>query len=192
MSQGDSKQWVVVELSHQGEKRSPDEIRVLLSQCVGGGVEVFVPALTFRRKDSCVTLYVMEGYVFIEAGLSTDRYFDLEDTVYVRSVLSKEEPSGRYLRYVPNSTVRELEERLAELAARKIERGDRVRITEGSFSQLVGEIRDVWPETSTATVHVVDLESMEVIVELPFQFLEPCDLPEGAQEAPSSHDEEGE
>jgi len=176
MTQGTNKmsrQWVVVELSHQGEKRTPSDIRTLLGQALGGGVEVFVPALTFTRRDTRVTLYVMEGYAFVEAGLSTDRYFDLEESSYVARVLSKTENSGRYLCYVPQQTIADLERQLQVLAARKIEVGDLVQIIEGSYSQLLGEVLHVWPDRDAATVHVTDLESMEVIVELPYQFLEP-------------------
>lgn len=171
------KRWVVLELSHQGEKKTPQELETLLRQHLGDAVEVFVPAMTFTRRETCVTIYVMEGYVFVGAGLSTERYFDLEDTIYIQTVLSQEEADGRYLRYVPHSTVQELETKLQRLVSRSIQPGDQVCITQGAYSQLMGKILHVFPEDERATVHVTDLESMEVIVELPYQFMELVDLP---------------
>lgn len=166
-----SAEWVVVELSHQGEKKSPQELETLLSDILGGGVEVFVPALTFQRRDTQVVVYVLEGYVFISSGLSHDSYFDLEENANIKAVLAHEDNTGKYIRYVEHDVVDNLRRKLQDMVASTLKVGDEVNIIEGAYSALSGVIRDVLPG-DTATVHITDLVSQEVIVELPFQFLE--------------------
>lgn len=166
-----TRQWVVVELSHHGEKKTAKELQQLLSNELGP-VEVFVPSVTFSHRESDITICLMEGYFFIEAGLPTATYFDLEELLYIKRVLTNDEPSGRFLCYVGQETVDELHRKLQSRAARDIRAGDYVRVVEGAYSALRGQILDVFPDSESATIHIVDLKSMEVIVELPFQFFE--------------------
>lgn len=163
--------WVVVELSHQGEKKTPQELRSVIGQYIGEEVEIFIPALTFKRRETHVTMYILEGYIFIASGLPTSKYFDIEDNVNVACVLTNDEASGRYLCYVENDVVEDLKEQLREQAAMTLKKGDKVRIKEGAYAELDGEILDILDD-DRAMVHVTDLQSMEIIIELPFQFLE--------------------
>jgi transcription antitermination factor NusG len=163
--------WVVLELSHQGEKRTPREITEILRHHLGSDTEVFIPAATFTRGQTQVTIYALEGYVFVQAGLPSANYYDLEENLHFRRVLSKEEPLGRFLYYVGPETVDELRAKLQAQTARNVTEGTKVQITEGTYSGLIGKVLDTF-EDESATVHVTDLKSMEVIVRLPYQFLE--------------------
>jgi len=166
------RKWVILELSHQGEKKTPPELQSLLQPEIGEGVEIFVPSITFSRRESNVTICLMEGYFFVEAVIPPSTFFTLEELPYVRRVLTHDEPNGRFICYVEQDTVDELKEKLHRQAARDICVGDYVRVCEGAYSSLRGKILNVFADKERASVHIVDLKSMEVIVELPFQFFE--------------------
>jgi len=166
------KKWVIMELSYQGEQKTPEELALLLRGQLGGGADIFIPAVTFSRRNSTVTICLMEGYFFIEASLPTSTYFDLEDTTYVRKVLTRDESKGRFLYYVDQAMIDDLKSRLKEQTVRNIQVGDMVKVVEGPYSKLSGEILSLVEGEDRALIHIVDLKSMEVIVELPFQFFE--------------------
>lgn len=165
------RQWVIVELSHKGEKESPSDLEILLKQELSDEVEIFVPALTYSRKDHDVTICLMEGYVFIEAALPTSTYFMLEDCPYVRRVLTRDESRGRYVRLVSDAEVDQLRKQLNKKAFRDLKIGDRVLITEGPHSELKGEIVDLRPDEAKASVNIEELRSIKTCVELPYPFL---------------------
>ena len=120
-----------------------------------------------------MTICLMEGYFFIEAALPTSAYFDLEGTTCVRRVLTRDESDGsRYIYYADQPVIDDLKKRLKEQTVRDIQEGDMVRIIEGPYSKLGGKILSLVDGADKALVHIVDLKSMEVIVELPFQFFE--------------------
>jgi len=163
--------WVILELSHQGEKRTPDELYQLLSNEIGE-VEVFIPSVTFSRRESAVTICLMEGYFFIAAVLPPASFFTLEELPYIKRVLTNDEPNGRYINYVEPEVIEDLRSQLQDRATRDILVDDYVVVVEGAYSGLRGKILQVFSEDDKALIHIVDLKSMEVIVELPFQFFE--------------------
>jgi len=171
----DPKKWVVLELSHHGEKKTHKELLTLMQEEVGEGVEIFIPSITFSRRDSVLTICLMEGYFFIEAALPPSSYFALEELAYVQRVLTRDDSGRRYLYYVEQNTIDELQSKLKKQARRDIKVGDYVQVCEGAYSELKGKILEVFPENKRASIHVVDLKSMKVIVELPFQFFELID-----------------
>lgn len=169
------RKWVVLELSHHGEKKTPNELLSLVQEEVGDDVEVFIPSVTFSRRDSTMTICLMEGYFFIEAAMPPSSYYALEELAYIQRVLTQDDAGSRYLYYVDDATINDLKSKLQKQAARDIKVGDYVRVCEGAYSELTGKILEVFSDRKRASVHVVDLQSMKVIVELPFQFFEPID-----------------
>lgn len=164
--------WVIVELSHRGEKKDPPELEELLRQEIGDDVEIFVPAMTYTRNEETVTICLMEGYAFIAEGISTSRYFSLEESPYVQRVMARNESDGRFVQYVPDTEVKQLRRQLNRKAFRDLSIEDEVLITEGSHSELEGEIVDLRPEENMASVRIDGLKSISSIVELPYAFLE--------------------
>lgn len=173
MSDSDSsKQWVILELSHLGEKENPKDLVTLLQGDIGDKeVDIFVPSTSFHRRDNWVTICLMEGYIFIRGGLSAGFYFNLEDSAYIQRVLTRDEPHGRFLVYVPDSEVEDLKERLRTQTLRDFGEGDKIEIIEGAYESLEGTVLDFNPNTDRALVEIHELVSIETIVELPLQFL---------------------
>lgn len=170
-----AEQWVVFELSRQGEKLSRPELDDLLLLELGEDAEVFIPSITFSRRGSNMSVCLMEGYFFVKSGLPVTTYFALEDQPFVKRILTQDEDTDRLICYVGGDVVNDLRRKLQDQAARTLQPDDYVVVVEGPFANLKGKIIDVFSDKGSATIHIVDLKSMEIIVELPFQFFEHTD-----------------
>ena len=171
-SNTDKNQWVILELTNMGEKEDPEDLVSLLRNDMGDkDVEVFIPSTSFYRRDNCVTICLMEGYIFLESGESAAFYFDLESSPYIQRVLTRDEPHGRFIVYVPEQEIKDLKSRLRKQAFRDFGEGDKVEIIEGAYENLEGTVIDFNPETDQALVDIKELVSIDTIVELPLQFL---------------------
>lgn len=182
MDKRDERTWVVIELSRAGEQHAEagllvPSLREALS--VGPDYPIFVPSVIFERDGNRTTIHLMEGYVFVAAGLTETAYFNLERSCsYVRQVLSIDSPSGiRTLSTIPDSAVREMRRQLQEHVATDLEVGMQVLVTQGLYEGLEAEIKAI--EGDQATVLFV-LRSIEIIDAVPKVFLDPLDR-EGAE-----------
>ncbi len=136
-------------------------------------IPVFVPAVTYVKDGTRVTVHLMEGYAFVGSGLHEGAYFALpyKGQQLVRKVLSNTLSNGMpFLQVVSDHHVRDLRRQLAVIVAADIDEGMRVRITQGVYAALTGDV--VWTEGDDAHVHI-KLRSFEVIRTVPKVFLEP-------------------
>lgn len=164
--------WVTLELSRMGEKKRPEELQQLLEAEVSHkDVDIFIPAISFYRKDNAVTVCLMEGYAFVRAGHPACFYFEFEKSPYINRVLSRDERSGRYLEYVPESAISDLRRQLQEYTVREIEVGDEIIVDEGAYQNLEGTVMGLNPAGEAAYVRIHELKSLTTVVELPLQFL---------------------
>ena len=164
--------WVTLELSRKGEKEEPEALRDLLSHAAGGkDVEIFVPAMSYFRKDHALTLTVMEGYAFVRAGFPAAFYFEFEKSPYVSKVLSTDDRTGRYLCYVPDSAIQEMRSQLRDQSIREVDQGDEVSIVDGVYAGLEGTVLKVLDNDEDALVNIHGLVSIETVVEFPLQYL---------------------
>ena len=169
----DIKKWVTIELTRSAEREKPENLLKLLrgDGSIPDDLEIFLPATSFNRRDNWITVCLMEGYAFVEAGRPAAFYFQLEDSAYVSRVLSRDERIGRFLIYVPNDKIQHLKDRLREQTLRDFEDGDTVEIIEGAYQNLEGTIIEFKEGDDKAFIKIHDLISIDTIVELPLQFL---------------------
>lgn len=163
------KLWVTVELSYLGEKQLPEDLYTVLRKYIEDDLDVFIPAVSYQRKDNSMVICLMEGYAFIEGGRPAGYYLELESSPYIKRVLTRDESSGRYLEYVQDKDIEVLRHNLEVQTIRTFETGDEVEVVEGSFKNLEGTILEVQDEKALVKIH--DLVSIKTIVELPLQFL---------------------
>lgn len=172
MTDSASKQWVILELTRLGEKEKPEDLVSLIQGETGiSDLEIFIPSTSFHRRDNWVTICLMEGYIFMEGGRRAGFYFDLEEIPYIARVLTRDEPTGRYIVYVPNEEVDKLKSRLRTQTLRDFGEGDTIEVIEGAYESLEGTVIDFNPETKHAFVKIHELVSLDTVVELPLQFL---------------------
>jgi transcription antitermination factor NusG len=170
----DAESWVVLELTRQGEIRADEGT---LAKAIADALdapehEVFVPAITYVKDGTKVTVHLMEGYVFVRSGLPESVYFTLPyKGQLVRKVLSNTSTRGMpYLQVVSDAHVDELKRQLSEIVASDITEGMSVKITQSHYGGLTGKV--VWTDGDDAFIHI-KLRSFEVIRTVPKVFLEP-------------------
>lgn len=173
--QRDVTNWVVLELTRAGEIQAAEGcLAQLLREAlkIDASHPVFVPTITYMTGAQKVTISLMEGYAFVAAGLNESVYFALEGRCqYVRKVLSTRIPNGmRVLSVIPDARVREMQAQLAQQIASDITLGMRVRVVDGTYTNLEGEVILVMPEQ--AYVRFL-MRSMDLIVSIPRMFLTP-------------------
>lgn len=177
--------WAVIELSPKGEELAKQGV---LSQSLAreGGFkrkDVFVPVFKIGRGAPVV---LMEGYAFIKMGYDPSKYWGLRQSGLVGQVLSGLNPDLNMisLKTVSDKDLKEMISRVDNLGG-KYKEGDSVRITNGHFQGLEGEVvlilepeskedlSDYFVETGTFRsdglsryVVVITLRSAEIIVSL--------------------------
>jgi transcription antitermination factor NusG len=170
--------WVALELSYLGEKEPPKKLRKELENRLKG-VEVFVPAVHFkRRNDEEVVIRTMDGYAFVRAGLSPEEYLRLENHPMVHRVITRDTPEGRFMTYLPEVEIQRLRDILTECSLDKFQEGDLVDILEGPYRSLFGYLLTVYPEEQKADVDVRGLCSVRNVATIPWSWLRPTTIDE--------------
>jgi len=172
----DDTNWVVIELTRSGEQRAEEGTLARILQETLGVSEhpVFIPAATYNRSGNRVTIHLMEGYVFLAAGLSDVQYLALEEkSPYVKKVLISRGGGGLpVLSVLPDREVEEMRRKLREHIAADIEANMRVMVNQGTYAKLDGLVIDVDDEEARV---LIELRSFKVIRSIPRVFLEPME-----------------
>jgi len=169
----DALTWVVLELSYLGEIKVMDgslEQALRRSLRLDANHPIFIPATSYCRNDRVVTLQLMEGYVFVGAGLDEVEYFTLERTGYVKQVMSVIGPNGmRVLHTIPNRNVEDMQRKLRSMAMLDVNPGDQVKVVEGKYAGLLMEV--LFVEEEYVILQTSGLRSLSVITRLPKMFM---------------------
>lgn len=171
----DNRSWVVLELTHAGEAkieegRLPELLRGTLK--VTPSFPVFLPAVTYESGGRRSTIFLMEGYAFVMAGLSETTYLRLEtQSPYVKKVLTSKSPSGmRVLSVIPDSAIVEMKRQIAQQISSDLVEGMHVTVLDGVYCNLDGEVLGFHGED--AHVRFV-LRSLDLIAKVPKVLLLP-------------------
>lgn len=169
----DIQKWVAIELSYLGESKVDNgTIQNTLRKDLKCAPDfpVFVPATTYLKNGKPMTLHLMQGYVFVGAGLDSTKYFSLENQPYVNKVLSGEGRHGmRSLAVITDFHIQSLSKKLRRISCSGLTVGTHVNIMEGLYEEMDGVIVDI--DGDHAAVQIV-LRSLEIIAVLPKIFLE--------------------
>jgi transcription antitermination factor NusG len=165
----ESKYWVILELSPQGEQATPKQIDKSLRKRLQGKCDVFIPGITYKRRGKDVTIHYMQGYVFVEAGLPSSMYFDLVHHPFIASVLyhfddlTSANPR-MILSLLPDSEIEKMREELENLTRVKFEVGDEVLITEGIYKNMKATIKSVHEDSVNVEIK---MRSMMTLIDMP-------------------------
>ena len=176
MDHRDKQTWVTVELSRLGEQKIEEgtlEATLRKDLSVDEDWPLFVPATTYVKNGKKVTIHLLEGYVFVGSGLTEVQYFALEKKSLVNQVMSSKGVNGiRVLNTIRQSHIDEMKHKLRELVSEDIDIGTKVKVLDGTYSELEGEVLGVEDD------HVfvkLDLRSLSVITPIPRIFLQICE-----------------
>ena len=178
--QRDDVTWAALELTRLGETFiEENRLEKLLRKDLSLDPDhpIFIPSTIYWKNGRKVTVHLMEGYVFIGSGPDDTEFFRLEDKPYIAQVMSRKGSVGyRVLCTINNDHVDGMRRKLREITSESIVVGAKVKVTEGSYRSLEG---DVLGYEGDYVFVKIDLRSLIVITRLPRVFLEI--LEEGSQ-----------
>lgn len=175
----ESRKWVVVELSPQGDKEKDlefikDSARRILRRY---DIQVFIPAVSQgTKKNETHTTFYMDGYVFIEY-VDSINYLRLRDTSLFQEVLCVYTRTSRFGKRTPSYSLlndKELDPMRSGMEILKkctLKVGDNVKVITGSYKNLPGKIISVQDDNQVAHISI-DLASKPIIMSFPSTYLE--------------------
>lgn len=164
-------EWVVLELTPQGEEEDPEVLRKALSRVIKGG-NVFIPASISIVGDSRVVHKLIDNYVFVKRMFSDSYFLKLENTRYISSILtvSKGGNGVRSIACILEADIEKMRRQIQVETEQGIEIGDEVEIMSGPYRGITGKVIEEIRENDTVQVFI-QLRSKEAIITLPRSFL---------------------
>ena len=172
--QRDEPTWVTVRLSRSGEilvQENSLEKTLRRHMRVDPDFPIFIPTVFFSRNGKTTAMHLMEGYIFLGAGLDEVAYFELENRPYIADVMSTRTGPHkfRYVHTIPDRQVARMREQLQEMVTSDMPIEAEVIIIDGQYRGLEGRVIGV--EAQDAFVRIC-LRSLEVVATVPKIFLE--------------------
>lgn len=160
--------WIIIELSELGESASHLELQNALTEMLGDDIEFFIPTY-YERVGSYVSQNtIIEGYVFVMDGRDTRvKLANLHEYRYFRCVLG----SGNKVHTVGSRVVGNIKRKLKKSLSKKLNIGVKVRILDGTFSGLEGEVIGLEDNGRRIIVHI-HRPSRDMIVPVPSTSIE--------------------
>lgn len=160
--------WIIIELSEQGDGLHYREIEHNVKELFGARADYFIPVYQEKMGSYTSTCSLFEGYVFIrdteEVRLNLSNIRDFR--VFAKAL----ECCGR-LQTVDSNAIGVLKRKLNKAVKRKLEMGSKVKVLEGIFSNLVGEVVGVDDSGRRIMVRIKTL-SREMIAPVPSTAIE--------------------
>ncbi len=161
-----SKQWVVVQLSSNGEhEKSLPLIEKTVKRILKIDLDIFIPAVTEKVREDNLTMFYMDGYIFVEFRNGIN-YNKLSNTNYFEAVLM----SGlNRLSLLNDSDIAPLRKGTASLRAGSLAKGDKVKVLKGTFKNLTGVISAVYDNEKVQLN--LNLSSKPLLIDYPSSYL---------------------
>lgn len=174
MDQRDIPTWIAIELTHLGETKVDEGtiIETLLRDLnVDTDFGIFIPAITYLRQHQKIVVHLMQGYVFVHAGLSDVTYFALERKPYIHQVMSSMGGPHklRTLSVISDAQIKDMRRQLRNMVSSDLEVGAAIKAIDGTYRNLEGFVLDL--DGDYAAIQI-ELRSLNVIARVPRIFLE--------------------
>lgn len=155
--------WLILELNELGESCNFAELNYTLEEMLGIESEYFIPIHSEKMGSYTSTSVLFEGYVFVKDSPSAREKLDnLKDYKIFSRILE----NGGKFQTISSRTVGVLRRKLKASVHKKIKPGTRVRILEGIFENLIGEVVCLEDSGKKIMVRIKRL-SREIIAPLP-------------------------
>lgn len=168
------KKWVIVQLSPMGEREKNIElIRRSARKILGKPVDVFIPAISQKVREESQTLFYMDGYVFVEFmdGIAYNR---LQDTQFFNSVLTQVSAARdrrRMYSLLDDKELAPMRKGMEDLKLVPFNDGQKVRIIQGNYKNLIAEVSFIHDGGETVQVYV-NMRSKKVLMDFPASYLQ--------------------
>lgn len=136
---------------------------------------IFVPYASYSKGGRKVSVRLIEGYAFVASGLTETKYFALERGPLVERVMSTNGPHNlRTLQTVADEKIQGMKDQLRSQISSDIEIGAQVKVINGNYSNLDGEVIDLLDEKAAVRIR---LRSLDVVAWLPKIFIDAAPNP---------------
>lgn len=161
-------QWIIIELNDAVENVEYQDIEAAIFSTYGDGIEYFIPIYHEKMGSYTSTSTLMEGYIFVkDCDQVRDNMINLkENRIFSKALIQ----SGRY-QTISSTVIRGLKNQLKGSLKRKFEEGSKVKILEGIFKNLIGEVVCVEDDGKTIMVRIKRI-SREILAPIPATLLE--------------------
>ena len=157
-----STQWLILELNDYQDSISYDEIENAIVELFGNSTDYFIPIRKEKVGSYVSTSTLMDGYVFIRDSSSIRScLINLGDYKIFSGVLE----NGGKACTVNSKEIGVMRRRLKGLGKKKIPSGTPVKILDGVFSNLIGEV--MGHDDDNKVIVSIKRPSREMIVPLP-------------------------
>jgi transcription antitermination factor NusG len=157
------KKWIIIELSEQGEEASYPELVYAIQSIFGADVETFIPIHYEKIGSYTSTNVLFDGYIFIvDSQQNRMSLMEIKDSKMFAGPLKV---MGR-IQTLNSAEISDLKQKLRNSLNRKFKPGSVVRVCDGTFANLEGEILNTEDNGKISTVKIV-CQSREMIVPIP-------------------------
>ena len=155
--------WIILELSDSIENISYDDIKNALINAFGESVEYFIPIHHETIGSYSSTSVLMEGYAFIkDCDYVRSNILNLRDQRIFSKVLCQK---GKY-QTLNSRVIAGLKHKLKNSLKKRYASGTRVRIMDGVFKNLIGEVIGIEDGGKRVIVRIKRI-SREIIAPVP-------------------------
>jgi hypothetical protein len=172
MDQRDKPRWVAIEINNLGEEKIKDgtlEQALRKELKVGLDHPIFIPAKRVVKGQKPLTLFFMEGYVFVASGLPETSYFALEreSVPYVDRVLSVEvgDYNIRTLNTIPDSEIQKLKKNFEDMLTESIDTNSYAKVVGGIYNNAIVKVLGIYDKENILVL--LELRSYHKIMVLP-------------------------
>jgi len=160
--------WLVIELSEQAETAGYTDLESAITTVCGDKVEFFI-TIHYEKLGSYVSINTLfDGYVFVKDTESSRlNIANIKDSRFFQGVLRI---LGK-IRTVDNREITILKKKLKNSIKKKLKVGSKVKITEGIFQHLVGEVISMEDSDRIANIRICCM-SREIIAPVPTTCIE--------------------
>jgi transcription antitermination factor NusG len=155
--------WLVVELNDRGISAEQKEIEHAIREMLGDDAEFFIPIHREQMGSYISTSILFDGYIFVrDSPTVRDKLSDIHEYRYFSKVLSSQ---GK-LQKVNTRAVGVLRRKLVYSTRKRLKPGIQVKIIDGVFKDMPGEVAGIEDKGSKVIVRVKTI-SREWMVPLP-------------------------
>lgn len=165
MSQSD---WYIIEINEHGDTATYPELVAAVQSVFGSDVEYFIPIYHEQLGSYTSTNTLFEGYAFVK---NSDRVRSNLANIKDSQMFSGLLKMGGKAQMLDSKEINSLRRKLKNSLNKKFQTGVKVKVHEGVFQNLEGEILTMEDNGRIANVKIICL-SREIIAPIPTTCLE--------------------
>ena len=170
-----SPKWVIVQLTHFGEReKNIQSIVKNVNRILGRQLDVFVPAVSQKIRNESQTMFYMDGYIFIRYEENV-QYLKLNDTIYCSSVLTQinlvNGERKKTFSLLDDKEISPMRVGVQNLKVGVFKEDQTVKIIKGKFKGLQAVVSYMHDDNEHTQVYI-KLRSKQILMDFPTSYIQ--------------------